>query len=181
MRLFTGISLAPNVAERLSEVLSELKPTACINWSPVGNLHITCRFIGAWPEDRLPELMTSLAAIPAGGPISITVSQFGYFPNPHRPHSLFAGVQEGPELRDLAAAMGSQEDREFHPHVTLARIKGTTDLKVLRERIAAMNDFNFGTFEAHEFHLYSSVPTPGGSVYTKLASYDLMREKRTNS
>lgn len=185
MRLFTGIALAPDVEERLAKVLAELRPSARINWSPVENLHITLRFIGTWPDERLSEMKAALGNALVTGAIPIRVSQFGYFPNPHRPHSLFAGVQAGVGLPELVGAIDralaplglAPEDRQYHPHVTLARIKGNADVRNLRSKIAGLTDFEFGTFEAREFHLYLSQPQAHGSVYTKLATYDLMREK----
>jgi 2'-5' RNA ligase len=189
MRLFTGIDLAPNVVDRLSAALNEFRPTARINWSPVENLHLTIRFIGAWPEDRLSELKSALGAVAVPGPVPITISRFGFFPNPHHPHSFFADVQAAPRLTELATAIDhallplglAPETRPYVPHVTLARIKGTSDTRRLREYIAAMTDFNFGSFHAPDFHLYLSQHTTGGSAYTKLATYDLMRENKTIS
>ncbi len=102
MRLFTGIALDPAVLERLARVLAELEPLAKLNWSPVENLHITTKFIGAWPEERLDELKTALARVPFARPFEIAIAQFGYFPNPHHPHSFFAGIHAGPELAELA-------------------------------------------------------------------------------
>jgi 2'-5' RNA ligase len=176
MRLFTGISLAPNVIDNVSAVLDERKPTADLKWSPIQNLHITCKFIGAWPEDHLAELKAALSTVPVAGPIPIVISGVGFFSN-----SFFAGVQAGPQLSELVAAidqalvpLGCQpEDRTFHPHVTLARFKHSSDLPTLRENL------DFGAFNAQEFHLYLSEPTPRGSVYTKLATYDLVREQNT--
>jgi len=189
MRLFTGIAIAPNVIDKLSAALAELRPTARINWSPVENLHITSKFIGEWPEDRLPALTSALAAVATAGPIPITIARFGFFPNPHHPHSFFAGVQAGPGLGKLTAAIDqalaplglAPETRDFRPHITLARIKGTSDIRGLREHIAGMTDFDFGSYEAANFHLYLSKPDSRGSVYTKLATYDLMRENNTTS
>jgi 2'-5' RNA ligase len=165
-------------------VLEVLKPKAAINWSPVQNLHITCKFIGAWPEDRLAHLKDALSTISSTGPIPIAISGFGFFPNPHHPHSLFAGVHSGPALSELAEAIDQAltplgcrpETRAFHPHVTLARIKRTSDLRSLREHMAAVPGVEFGSFHAREFHLYLSQPAARGSVYTKLATYDLVRE-----
>lgn len=187
MRLFTGISLAQNVIDSLSLLLNELKPTASINWSPIDNLHITCKFIGAWPEDRLPDLKTALSAIPASGPIPIAIAQLGFFPHANHPHFLFAGVQPEPTLTELATAIDQAlvplgcppETRPFHPHVTLGRIKHPSDLSALHERIAAMTDFDFGSFHTREFHLYLSRPAKRGSAYTKLATYDLVREQNS--
>ncbi len=185
MRLFTGIALAPAVTEKIDAALTELRPTARINWSPLENLHITCKFIGTWHEERLNDLKTALNATAHTGPIAIRISRFDFFPNPHHPHSFFVGVQAAPALAALAGAIDhallplglAAETRAYHPHVTLARIKPNTDIRNLREHIAATADFDFGSFEATEFHLYESTPSARGSVYKKLATYDLMREK----
>ena len=178
MRLFTGIAISPAVLDGLRRVLEELRPLAKLNWSPVENLHITTKFIGAWPEERLEELKTALARVPFARPFEITIAKFGYFPNPHHPHSFFAGIHAGPELAALAGRIDeallplgiAKENRPFTPHLTLARIK-SQDVRTLRQHIAKMTDFNFGSFTASEFHLYLSKPGPSGSVYTSLAAY----------
>jgi 2'-5' RNA ligase len=187
MRLFTGIALAPAVAEKISAALTELRPTARINWTPPENLHITCKFIGAWHEERLKDLRAALDTVTHTGPIAIGVSRFGFMPNPHHPHFLFAGVQGAPGLAALVSALDhallplglAAETRAYRPHVTFARSKADADIRGLREHIAAMSDFDFGSFDAREFHLYESRPSARGSIYTKLATYDLMREKNT--
>jgi 2'-5' RNA ligase len=197
MRLFTGIALAPHVVEKLSKALNDLRPKARINWAPAENLHITSKFIGDWADDRLATLTTALDTVSVTGPISITISRFGFFPNPHHPHSFFAGVLAGPGLAELAAAIDdallplglAAETRPYRPHVTLARIKASNDIRGLREHIAGIADLDFGSFEAPEFHLYLSQQanqgpthaTTGRSIYTKLATYDLMRENKANS
>jgi 2'-5' RNA ligase len=185
MRLFTGFSVPHPILETLTAALEQLRPTAPLNWSPPENLHITLKFIGNWPDARLAELCQTLETVPQSGNIGIDIARFGYFPNPHRPHSFFAGVHSGPQLASLAAAIDEAlvkigcppENRPYTPHLTLARIKGE-DIRSLRERIAAMNNFQFGSFEATHFHLYvsnRSTSNPGRSVsvYSILASYPL--------
>jgi 2'-5' RNA ligase len=176
MRLFTGIALAPEVVEGLSVLLHELKPLARVNWSPAENLHITCKFIGTWPEDRLEDVKSALAEVKAGGAIPIAISHLRFFP-----HSFFAGVQAGPALPELAAAIGDalvplgvqREDRAYTPHVTLARIKRGAEVHNLRKHVAGIESTKFGSFDTTEFHLYLSKPGPRGSTYTKLATYHL--------
>lgn len=180
MRLFTGIAIAPRVLDNLARVLKELRPLAALNWSPPENLHITAKFIGAWPEERLTELEDTLGEI-AFNVFDISIARFGYFPNPHNPRTLFAGVQGGPALAQLAsgiedalAPLGvAKEDRPYSPHLTLARIRHE-NIRALREHIANMTNFDFGQFQATEFHLYSSKTSPNGSVYTPLAAYPLL-------
>jgi RNA 2',3'-cyclic 3'-phosphodiesterase len=180
MRLFTGIAIPPDVLGNLEQVLGELRPLAPLNWSPVENLHITTKFIGQWPEPRLPELIDALAKFEPPPGFPITVSRFGYLPNPHHPKVFFAGVHGGTALAETARRtedaiepLGiARETRPYSQHLTLARIKNE-NIRTLRERIAKMTNFDFGTFPASEFHLYLSKPTGRGSVYSQLASFPL--------
>jgi RNA 2',3'-cyclic 3'-phosphodiesterase len=177
MRLFTGLAPDPQVIANLARVLGELRPLAQLNWSPVENLHITSKFIGAWPEERLAELQSTLKTARVPTEFPVTVSGFGYFPNPHHPKAFFAGVQASAELAALArqieealAGLGvNREDRPYTPHLTLARIRNE-NMRQVREYIAKMTNLDFGTFQASEFHLYLSKP---GTFYTKLATFPL--------
>jgi len=178
MRLFTGLDLPREVAVNLAELVQHLRPTADIQWSPTGNLHITTKFIGEWPEERLDELKAGLAGLPPRVPISISIRKVGFFPNPHAPRVFWCGI-EAPGLEELAAATDHAtarlgivpEARAFSPHLTLARVKTRLNLQPLREAIAALPSLDFGSFTAAGFFLYQSRLHPAGSVYTKLAEY----------
>lgn len=186
MRLFTGLSISGEIRSNLEGAIDALRTSAQLRWSPPENLHITTKFIGDWPEDRLSELENVLGRIEPDGPMSITVSRFGFWPNPHHPRILFAAVQTDGKLYNLArridevlVALGvPPEKNPYTPHVTLARI-GTENIMTLRERIAQMvnmNNFDFGTFEPAEFHLYSSQPSTAGSVYAPRSAWPLVRK-----
>ena len=180
MRLFVGLDLPPEVVRNLEHLLEELRPTARIQWSPPANLHITTKFIGEWPEERLPELRSALAALPPRPAIPLHIRGVGFFPNPHSPRVFWCGI-DAPGLEALAAdtdgataALGIEsEKRAFSPHLTLARVKERLDLQPLREKIATLPSLDFGTFLANSFFLYRSKPGPKGSVYTKLAEFPL--------
>ncbi len=93
MRLFTGIDLREDVRERLERLLMHLRPCAHLKWSPVYNLHVTLKFIGEWPEDKLPELEAALRSIAPREPIAAEVKGLGWYPNPHHPRVFWVGVQ----------------------------------------------------------------------------------------
>ena len=180
MRLFTGLSIPPHVTRALESALAELRPSARLRWSPVANLHITSKFIGEWPEARLPEMRRALETLDPPGPFSVTVAHFGFLPNPHRPKILYTGVHGDAGLAELAervdlglAAIGvKREERAYTPHLTLARIRDE-EIGQLRERIAAMPVPEFGSFTVREFHLYLSKTLPAGSAYSILDTYPL--------
>ena len=182
MRLFVGLDLPVEAVASLQQLLDRLRPIARIQWSPPENLHITTKFIGEWPEDRLGELQAALEQIEPRPAIPVHIRKVGFFPNPHAPRIFWCGI-EAPGLEALAAATDRAtsalgipaETRPFAPHLTLARIKERLNLQPLREAIAALPSLDFGAFEVGRFFLYQSKPQRGGSVYTKLAEFPFSR------
>jgi 2'-5' RNA ligase len=183
MRLFVGIEVPYETRRNLELLLQLLQPKARIQWSPLKNIHITTKFIGDWPDDELGVLREALADVPVTGDLRISIQGLGWFPNPHQPRVFFAGVQGFDGLKDLAREtdlLCTQLDippelKPYHPHLTLARIKGPTDLAPMQKAISELPSTEFGTFTATHFHLYESVLTPGGSTYSKRASFPLTK------
>jgi RNA 2',3'-cyclic 3'-phosphodiesterase len=179
MRLFTALDLPPEIVNRLDRLIARLKPAARVNWSPPANLHVTTKFIGEWPEERLDELRSALASIPSRPPIDTHIHTLGFFPNPKSPRNFWCGI-DAPGLAELnadtdaaTAALGiASEKRDYSPHLTLARIKERLDLRPLHRRISE-EALDFGSYQAHSFFLYRSQLKPTGSVYTKLAEFPL--------
>ena len=180
MRLFAAIDIPDEVKTALDCFQKRLRPAAKISWSPVANLHITTKFIGEWPEERMEEMTRALAGVPAVGPLEIAVKGVGWFPNERRPRVFWAGVDGGEPLRELAratdqatAALGVPvEDRPYSPHLTLARIRETVSLDALHLMLRSLPSdcgFNFGGFRARRFFLYLSA----GGKYTQLAGFRL--------
>ena len=125
----------------LSGLLERLRHTAHLKWTPVYNLHLTTKFIGEWPEARVPELIDHLR--PLGKQTDpVSVEGIGWFPNPHTPRVLWAAVRAGPELGQLAADTDEllsqlgveRETKNFSPHLTLARIKDAVPLAACGRR-----------------------------------------------
>jgi 2'-5' RNA ligase len=180
MRLFTGIGLPENIVDNLARLLDQLRPVAHLKWSAPYNLHITTKFIGNWPEDRLEEMTSTLRPLSHRNAIAISISGIGWLPNPKSPRVFYAGVKAGPDLTQLAsdtdealAPLGvERETRKFSPHLTLARVKDSAvPLGPLREAIDNLKSLDFGHCTASSFYLYLSKPGPAGSIYTQLAEF----------
>jgi 2'-5' RNA ligase len=183
MRLFTAIEVSPEAKNNLRALLDRLRPAATstkVSWTPVDNLHITTKFIGEWPEDRLEEIKRSLSSVGSAGAIQVRISGIGWFPHARNPRVLWAGVHADESLKSLASATDAavhaigvaREDREYSPHLTLARIRDrmpSGDLGKLRSAIDSLGPAEFGSFLAPEFHLYLSA----AGKYTKLAQFGL--------
>lgn len=180
MRLFTAIDLPDDVLRRLDRLLSMLRPEALIKWSPLDNLHVTLKFIGEWPSVRLPEIEEALSQLVPRDPFEVEVRELGWFPNEHSPRVLWAGVHAGSRLEELAreteellAPIGvPREDREFAPHLTLARIKNAVPLNRLRAKVDDLQPAAIGSFSVSKFCLYRSDPGSQASVYRKIRVFN---------
>ena len=147
-------------------MLDRLRPLADLRWIPLEKLHITTKFIGEWPGDRLDELKGALASVKAPAPVDIVIRGLGRLPQ-----VLYAAVEPNQALIALAAATeravgGPAEDRAeirvYRPHITLART---------RKRVPHI-DFELstiGSFRTSSFALYLSA----SGKYTKLQEFSL--------
>jgi 2'-5' RNA ligase len=177
MRLFTAIDIDPRVRDRLGALLARLRPLAKLSWTTPDRMHITTKFIGEWPEDRLGEMKNTLASAGSPGVIDISIRDLGWFPNTRRPRVFWAGVHGGAALHDLARATEeavfrigvAREERDYSPHLTLARLREAVPLDRLQRELDALGLADFGSFRAPAFYLYLS----RAGRYTKLADFPL--------
>lgn len=183
MRLFTAVDLPPAVIGNLSRLVDQLRPYARLRWQTADHFHITTKFIGEWPAERLEELAGALGEMPSRQPFRVRVRGLGWFPNERAPRVFWAGIEAEAGLRELARQtedtllqLGiAREDRNYSPHLTLARIKEPVPLEALRKAVAALPSQDFGEYTADRFFLYLSELRPGGSVYTKLKEFPFVR------
>jgi 2'-5' RNA ligase len=198
MRIFIGIDLGPEVRARIARFLegvSGFAPEA--RWVRPESLHITLKFIGEQTSERVEAISEPLRRI-EGSAFEIRSGGYGFFPTAKAPRVFWIGIQAGAQLTKLAesidvamAELGiPREDRPYSPHLTLARAgagrrsgspkwrKGdgpNSIFAALEKRLAAMGALDFGGMTAHEFILYQSQLSPGGSKYTKLERFPLQR------
>ena len=180
MRLFTAIDLPQEILLRLERLLSALRPEALIKWSPLDNLHVTTKFIGEWPEERIPELHGLLQQVTRRQAFELEMKGLGWFPNERSPRVLWLGVEGGEPLAALASAtedtlapLGiAKEERDFSPHLTLARIKSPVPLSNLRKKVQSLQPAAMGQFLVSHFSLFRSRPGTNASIYEKLTDYE---------
>jgi 2'-5' RNA ligase len=186
LRLFVAIEIPDAVRYALGELMKSLRDTCRdARWARIAGLHVTLKFIGETPSERVAELKSALAGIPPRDPIATDFRGLGFFPNARRPRVLWACVESGPELAALTIAVEKalspqgiqQDDRKFSPHLTLARFKEAAGVDELQVAIEKAGPLKFGSATATEFHLYQSVLKPGGAEYTRLAAFSFSGSK----
>ena len=158
MRLFTGLSLTYEVRRNIELLYQALEPLAAIEWSLPANLHVTTKFIGKWPDERLDELTATLRAMAKSAAFEVSIDGFGWFPTPHHPRHFFAAVRGPAALGQLAAATDTAlaaigvpaETKPYRPHLTLAHIKESTiDLAPIKQFVAQLPSTDFEIGRAH--------------------------------
>jgi 2'-5' RNA ligase len=114
-------------------------------------------------------------------PLPVRYAGLGCFPDKREPRIIWAGMEDpdGTLLR-LAQTVEARmtdlgfrpEQRIYHPHVTLGRVKGS---RHLRELLATMETVTFqcAPVSLREIDLVRSELKPGGSVYTPAAKVAL--------
>lgn len=178
MRLFTAVDISDEVRSALGGAIERLRTAGRVSWTDVGKLHITTKFIGEWPAERLTEMKAVLQGVGSPGAIRVRVRGLGWFPDARHPHTLWAGVEASEELAELAhateaavSAIGvTKEERKFSPHLTLARIRERSKPGGLRSAVEAMGAIDFGSFTVDAFYLYWSKD----GEYTRLAEFPLV-------
>ena len=166
-RLFTALEIPRDAALSLSLLRGGL-PGA--RWIDVENYHMTLRFIGDVEGHVADEVANALDRVrrPA---FDVTLSGVGAFGS-KKPHSIYAGVTPSPDLNGLQGEIdricqrvGAPSDqRKFVPHVTLARLRNTSDGEVARY-LSARGNFSAMPFKVGRFVLMSSRDSVGGGPY----------------
>ncbi len=154
-----------------------------LNVTSADKLHLTMKFLGDTRPEQLPAIMEAVKQGAGAAHVHrIELTAFGAFPNAARPDVVWVGIQPPDELRRLTATLDASlqmlgfvpESRPFHPHLTLARVKGP--VPGLREFIAAHADTGFGSALIDRLELFQSDLTPQGSRYTSLATSILRQQ-----
>lgn len=146
-RLFLGIPIPEDVRSVLRSHLAGVElPGRAV---PPESWHLTLRFLGDTPPDRLDRLREELRATEVGSRAAVRFGGLGAFPGASRASVLWMGVEEGAEalcalaerLEGAARRAGfPAEGRPFHPHLTLSRIQPPRDVRRLIERVPPLSE-----------------------------------------
>ena len=182
IRTFIALPTQSNAQQAIAGIQTELKATqAAVKWEPEDKFHITLVFLGNVEQSKLELLSTALAKSVRQFPsCTISYESLGAFPNLHNPRVVWIGIKTNQTVLDLQAETARvcaefgfpKEDRVFHPHITLGRVKETRNLVRLTDAIKTITFEPIETF-CSEILLMKSELHPSGSLYTFLKSFPL--------
>ena len=166
-RLFTALEIPRDAALSLSLLRGGL-PGA--RWIDVENYHLTLRFFGDVEGHVADEIANALDRVRRPS-FQLHLSGVGAFGS-KKPHAVWAGVSNSPELNALQSEiericqrLGLPADpRKFMPHVTLARLRNVSAADVALY-LSARGNFATTPFKVGRFVLMSSRDSVGGGPY----------------
>ena len=179
IRSFVALELSDEVREHLVALLQRLHRTgAAVKWVEPENLHLTLKFLGEVPEERVELIAEALKSVAqATEPFSFTVKGVGGFPDLRRPRVLWVGVEAVQPLLRLQQLVEKSmerlgfapEGRAYHPHITIGRVKAMAGMEKVKEILSEYANTKFGEVFVSHLTLFRSDLSREGPTYTPLA------------
>jgi 2'-5' RNA ligase len=184
-RVFCAVELPSEVRSRAAEYVARLRdavPDARASWPRAENLHLTLKFLGEIARSRV-EMLSNAASRAAQNSqaFKLTIEGTGSFPPRGTPRVLWIGVVDSSgglarlqsRLEDECAGAGfKREERPFHPHLTLARLRAPQHARELA-KLHQETGFAAIEFSVTELVVMRSELGTGGSRYTKISEHSL--------
>ncbi|HEY0546636.1 MAG TPA: RNA 2',3'-cyclic phosphodiesterase [Pyrinomonadaceae bacterium] len=183
-RVFCAVELPAEIRARVAAHIAALResfPKARASWARADALHITLKFLGEIELARVEAL--SQAAREAAGieSFKLVIEGTGIFPPRGSPRVLWLGVKDTSgvlsklqrRLDEECARVGfARETREFHPHLTVARLRAPAEA---RELAAVHREMKFerAAFAVKDLVVMRSELGAGGSRYTAVSRHEL--------
>lgn len=182
LRTFLAVELSDSLKSAVADLLDRLQKGARFTgahpkWVKPTGIHLTLKFFGQTTQDQRDQIIEALHPISARHAAhTVRVKGLGAFPTQRRPRVLWVGVKRAQPLialqEDIERALEPlgwpPEDREFSPHLTLARVKSLHRAGALMDVVHSHADCDLGDWTISETVLFQSTLRPTGAIYTPL-------------
>lgn len=183
VRAFVALACPPGLRSAAARAVREWRALgADVKWADPERIHLTLRFLGdgASPGalEALHERLSATAE--SAAPARLVPAGTGAFPHWGRARVLWVGFEGASGAAELArrveadarAAGFGADEREWVPHLTLGRIRGSRGAARAIEAVKAWRP-DSGAEEVDAMILYESRLGPGGATHAPLARYPL--------
>ncbi len=182
-RTFIAIDVDESVKHQLSSIQEQLAATgAHLKLVETPNIHVTMTFLGDTPDTKLPEIIEALRKVASEArEFDIEVKGIGVFPSLKHIRVIWAGIAGGKEeVKNIQHAidrklepLGFSPEKDFIPHMTIARVKSAREKDKLAEIIQNSETLDFGQSKATAIELKESKLTPKGPIYSTIEHVNL--------
>lgn len=188
LRTFIAIDTPPEFKVQAEQIQNELAVlNAPVKWEKSTKLHLTLKFLGTIDTALIENVESKLQHIILNRrPFWLRYNGLGCFPNTSNPRIIWIGCNPlssdfeklHRSIENACAEIGfEREKREFHPHITIGRVKirSGKDRRAIPDLIKKMENLTFDALEneVHSVLLMKSELHPDGSVYSILKQFSL--------
>ena len=186
MRLFVALIIPEAVRQNLAAMRRDFPAIPSqLRWVPPQNFHVTLKFIGSVPPEKLQPIIEALRRVSLADRVQLRIRGVAWGVNAKTGVMLYAIMEDSKPLTALATAIDQQlehlgfipENRTFMPHLTLVRASRDVPANfqtALRELAEQHKQYDFGSVTPEEFHLMESKTLPAGPIYSKIQSFPLV-------
>ncbi len=188
MRLFTAVKLTERAKllffRKVNLIKDEINED--LKWVEPVNWHITLNFLGEINSDRIENIKDVMErSVAEGHQFTLQFNGVGAFPHLDRPRVIYVGIKKGAEtlsrfyhnLNEGLITNGVMKEktgnREYSPHITLARSRKGTNLRQVSHGLRKFTDKNFFIniyTTVDRISLIKSELHPEGPVYKEIFS-----------
>lgn len=190
LRCFIAVKPPENIIFKVLEIKRELEKkfnNNFVRWCTQEQMHLTLKFLGNVIETDIDKLKQALrSSCENFHQFELSICGIGCFPTFNSPRVIWLGMNgEIDKLKSLQESVeiavcefgDNKEEREFKPHLTLARIKNAPRREVINisnnlKQIAGQIGL-VGIWQVTEVLLMQSILQPSGAVYKELDRIDL--------
>ena len=188
LRLFVACELPSEMKAALTALQDALRRQGAppVRWVRPGGIHLTLKFLGSVPAQRVTDICAVLAPTVDGiRPLQLSLGSLGTFGGRRGARVVWVGVNGDVEraaqlqrrVEEALARLGfPTEERAFSPHLTLARVPdhvGSAERERLWDLTKALAAPEAASVTIREVSLMRSVLGPSGAVYERLAAFPL--------
>jgi 2'-5' RNA ligase len=178
MRLFIAVDISERSRKLINRKVKILKKSydSDLKWVDKENWHLTIKFLGECEEEKKKLIIEKLENINIKSEIDyIQFSKIDAFPNPKEAKVIYLETAKGSEFLkelnhiieiEMAKLDFEKDQREFIPHLTLARSKNNGEFNIKSNFLK--NDFINIFSYIDSFSLYESRLSSDGPEYIEL-------------
>lgn len=185
-RVFVAIDISDEARNQTFAYLENLRKDFRdfrVGWERREKLHLTLKFLGDIDEKQLSNLKEAVKKTTKQfAKFKICLSGTGVFPKPKNARVLWICLgDENDNLLKLFELLENEcektgfpkEEKKFHPHLTIARLREPDKSRKLAEKHLA-EKFERVNFEVSAIVIYESQLFPTGSKYRKIEELRLI-------
>ncbi|MBS1494001.1 MAG: RNA 2',3'-cyclic phosphodiesterase [Bacteroidetes bacterium] len=181
MRSFISLNIDLKSKEKIQKIQNLVKEKIekpyLARFEKPENFHLTIFFVGEVDEIKLTKIYETVVTKIENkfGQLNFECSGINAFPNLKNPKVIFLNCKDSEnkifelaeEVKTILGEFGFTQDKNFHPHITLARIKGRTKLKDISDINLKVN------FSVNKLSIMQSIISTTGAEHKEIFAINL--------